>query len=39
MKISILGDSLSTLYSCSLPDYAVFYTVENSIQCSMANFW
>lgn len=32
MKISILGDSLSTFYSCSLPDYAVFYTVENAMR-------
>ena len=31
MKISILGDSLSTFYSCCLPDYAVFYTAENAM--------
>lgn len=32
MKISILGDSLSTFYSCSLPNYSVFYTVENAMK-------
>jgi len=36
MKISILGDSLSTFYSCALPDYAVFYSIEKAMENSLS---
>ena len=37
MKVSILGDSLSTFYSCILPDYALFYDINKAMENGLAS--